>query len=304
MLFMNSRGGADEFGLVRGNVPAVDVPVLNTPVAIQFIHSYSMRAPADRSTVAGAWLSHGAYAYIGSMAEPYLAAFVPTLQVTERLVNFVPFIISCRWWIENSPFARPWRVSTFGDPLMLAPAPSRFEIKRITPPLDNQVDLRSQAANLMKIAVDSNDLATYTKAIEQLVLIGEDQLAIDFWQIARQHGAESAGSTTILGPLFRERQRRQFLVAWLAASNPDALDRDMLWHLYGSELTFETDPKIIDALAKNLRRRSRGIDLTRVAPYLARAQSKQVVRDLASAAMKNTKNKRATERYEKLLKEY
>ena len=304
LFFMNSQGGCTRFGLVQGDGDAVDVPLLNTPVAMQFIHSYSMCNPSDPATIAGMWLSHGAYSYVGSISEPYLAAFVPTIRVVEKMVNFVPFIISCRWWPEASPFSRPWRVSAFGDPLMLAPAPNRYDIQRVPPPNDGQVNLRAQAATLMRSATKNSDDATYAQAIQLLVLIGEDQLAVEFWNLARQNGADASGSTAILGPLFRAKDRKAFLTAWQAASNVTAIDRDMLWHLCGNLMTFETDREIINTLSKNLRRRSRGTDLTRLAPYLERAEGRAIVRELAEAGLKADKNQEATRRYQAILDEY
>ena len=304
LFFMNSRGRCTQFGLVKGDGEAVDVPLLNTPVAMQFIHSYSMCNPSDPATIAGMWLSHGAYSYVGSISEPYLAAFVPTIRVAEKMVNFVPFIISCRWWPEASPFSRPWRVSTFGDPLMLAPSPNRYDIQRVAPPDDGQISLRTQAVSLMRSATKNSDAADYAKAIRLLVLIGEDQLAIEFWELAQKNGVENSGSTAILGPLFRAKDQEAFLTAWQATSDKTAIDRDMLWHLCGNLMTFETHQKIINTLSKNLRRRSHGTDLTRLAPYLERTEGWATVRQLAESGLKTATNQEAIDRYQAILDQY
>src|SRR5262249_2665902 len=69
---VNSRGMADESNLEPGHMRPGDVPFLNVPSMVYFVHSWSAAAPAERYTVGGGWIERGAYAYLGSVYEPYL----------------------------------------------------------------------------------------------------------------------------------------------------------------------------------------------------------------------------------------
>lgn len=82
------------------------------------IHSWSAAAPDDTNTVAGRWLENGAYAYVGSVNEPFLSAFIPPKLMVDRLKRGAPFLIAARQL--ESP---PWKVATIGDPLMSITTP-------------------------------------------------------------------------------------------------------------------------------------------------------------------------------------
>ena len=114
LAFINSRGGQDNFFVGEGNATVEDIPNLNTPVIIHMIHSFSAANPDNINTVAGRWLSEGAYVYVGSIDEPYVTGFVPPKFIISRLLLNVPFLVSCRY--EETP---PWKITTIGDPLML-----------------------------------------------------------------------------------------------------------------------------------------------------------------------------------------
>ncbi len=113
LILVNTKGGPSSFNLGDGQAFVRDVPLLRSPAAVHFIHSWSATAPGDRNTVGGRWLEQGAYAYVGSVHEPYLQAFIPPGLLVERLRLSVPFLIAARQ-IE----APPWKITTIGDPLM------------------------------------------------------------------------------------------------------------------------------------------------------------------------------------------
>lgn len=118
LTFVNSRGNPDAFFIGNGDARVTDIPKLRYPTAVHFLHSWSATRPDDPNTVAGKWLENGVYAYVGSVHEPYLSAFVPPKLIVERLSQSVPFLIAVRL-LE----ARPWKVATFGDPLMIVSLP-------------------------------------------------------------------------------------------------------------------------------------------------------------------------------------
>ncbi|MEG3870396.1 MULTISPECIES: hypothetical protein [unclassified Microcoleus] len=113
LILINSKGYPKSFQVGNGDALVEDIPKLQFPAAIHMIHSWSAAAPDDTNTVAGRWLENGAYAYIGSVNEPFLSAFIPPKIIVDRLKRGAPFLIAARQL--ESP---PWKVATIGDPLM------------------------------------------------------------------------------------------------------------------------------------------------------------------------------------------
>ncbi len=114
LTFINSRGGKANFAVGNGDVSVAEIPRLKTPTAMYMIHSFSATTPADFNTIAGRWLDYGVYAYVGSVDEPYVTAFVPPQAVISRLSFQVPFLVASRY--VKTP---PWKVTTIGDPLLV-----------------------------------------------------------------------------------------------------------------------------------------------------------------------------------------
>jgi hypothetical protein len=113
LILMNSKGYPKSFQVGNGDASVEDLPKLQFPAAIHMIHSWSASDPDDRNTVSGRWLVNGAYAYVGSVHEPFLSAFIPPKLMVARLKRGTPFLIAARQL--ESP---PWKVATIGDPLM------------------------------------------------------------------------------------------------------------------------------------------------------------------------------------------
>ena len=113
LILMNSKGYPKSFQVGNGDASVEDLPKLQFPAAIHMIHSWSASDPDDRNTVSGRWLINGAYAYVGSVHEPFLSAFIPPKFMVARLKRGAPFLIAARQL--ESP---PWKVATIGDPLM------------------------------------------------------------------------------------------------------------------------------------------------------------------------------------------
>ncbi len=122
LIFVNSKGNKGDFNATNGVLTVKDIPELQFPAAIHFIHSWSATTPDDINTIAGKWLENGAYIYVGSVHEPYLKAFVPPKIMVKNLLKYTPFLISARHL--ESP---PWKITTIGDPLMIV-APPRQRI--------------------------------------------------------------------------------------------------------------------------------------------------------------------------------
>ena len=48
------------------------MPHFDRPAIVHFLHSFSLNTPDNPDSVGGRFLEHGAYAYHGSVLEPYL----------------------------------------------------------------------------------------------------------------------------------------------------------------------------------------------------------------------------------------
>ncbi|MFG0283916.1 MAG: hypothetical protein ACF8R7_05795 [Phycisphaerales bacterium JB039] len=121
LIFVNTKGNKATFGLVGGTAQSVDVPFLQRPAAVYFIHSFSAQLPGAPATIAGKWLQRGAYAYFGSVDEPFLHWFVRPEVLAARLRG--GFALGAAVRIEQRP---PWKLTMLGDPLItLGPAPAQ-----------------------------------------------------------------------------------------------------------------------------------------------------------------------------------
>lgn len=136
LIFVNSSGSPETFNVAGGDAFVSDIPNLNFPAAMHFIHSWSATAPDNPDTVGGRWLANGVYLYVGSVHEPYLRAFVPPQLIVNRLLDSTPFLIAARQL--DLP---PWKITTIGDPLMIISQP-RQRISSAQKPL-KQSFLRS-----------------------------------------------------------------------------------------------------------------------------------------------------------------
>lgn len=267
VLVMNSKGNAGDFELADGRAYSGDVPVLSEPLALHLIHSWSLRSPENLSTVGGRWLDHGVYAYVGSVQEPNLSAFLPPSALVERWAAGVPFLVAARHWSETTP----WKVNTFGDPLMLCRPAEGAPPRWPAPADDDGLDLREHAKALMRRAAADSTGEAFAGAIAVLSLLGEDEVARQLWLVAGRQGAEEAGATAALDPLFRRRDAEEFCRAWQAAPTRDDRAVTMLWQLMTPRLDRLTDRDILLLLQSVVRRDQSDADLERLAPYLTAA---------------------------------
>lgn len=122
IILVNSKGNNDFFDLEPGQCKPGDIPFLQRPAALHFVHSWSLLFPGKRETVGGRWLERGVFVYCGSVHEPYLQAFNPTPVVAGRLMSGAPFAASVR--VEGGPV---WKIAVLGDPLYLPGPPPKRE---------------------------------------------------------------------------------------------------------------------------------------------------------------------------------
>jgi hypothetical protein len=297
LLMMNTKGYTDFFDLSTGQAHPQDVPVLNTPLALHLAHSWSLSAPANAATVGGAWLERGAYAMVGSSYEPYLQAFVPPALLARRITSIVPFLPGSRWWNDEGPFSKAWRIVTIGDPLMVLPPPGKYVKQRVkgdAPPTRGYVDLHESVKALMREALSDESAGAgkaegggeaagpgkkLAQAMSILDMLGKDDVAVQFWRLAGANGrAGAAAARAALPALFRQREVEAFTKAWdmLSRELRDDLAVTMLWHLFEPRLAGAgagaagVDDNALIQLQMNIRGPAPQFDLERLAPHLVR----------------------------------
>ena len=242
VLFLNSHGSPTVFHLFKDEQAfPQDVPFLSRPMALHMIHSFSLKRPADGLTVGGRFLRRGVYAYLGSVDEPYLGAFIPPALMVERLAAGVPFLLAGRYWPDGGPMSGVWKVTAIGDPFMQAIPPAMRRIR----PMEDPPEIAG-AVNLLELAkvemaATRDDPARGAEAIRLLTLLGRDELAVArSGRTSRRPRIAPAiadgGPVEALGPLFRARRtgpellrRLSAVISARVARRRDA--RDMLWHL-------------------------------------------------------------------------
>ena len=260
LLLVNSSGNADFFEMEpKSRGWSTDIPVLRRPVMLSMVHSFSLQTPAAAWTVGGRWLDHGAYAYVGSVHEPFLTAFVPPATVAQRLAALTPFLVAGRQW-PGDPIPQAWRVATLGDPLATLPSPKLLEMvpPRIAAPAPEAgcSDVRAEARAALertKTADAAAAPAEFRTAMRDLALAGDDAVAAQLWKVAKAKGAGAAVARDALGPLFRAGTRADFMDAWSSASDPTAEQRDMLWQLWTLDIASLRDRAAIAALKSAVR---------------------------------------------------
>ncbi|MFO0872787.1 MAG: hypothetical protein U0575_02290 [Phycisphaerales bacterium] len=258
LVLINSSGSADflnAFALQRIGVG--DVPVLDRPAAAHVIHSWSLYAPASLGTIAGRFLDHGAYAYIGAVEEPYIAAFVPPGEVASRLATGSPLLVAARHW--DGPGALLWRVGTIGDPLMLCPPREKDPRRRIAAPAAARdagygAPLHDAVKDLMRRAASEQDAAAAAAAMRIIDMLGDDRVASGFLAAARAGGwASGAVCQAALPALFRLGDASGFASAWLESKPTDTLLLDMLWQLVPAHASEVGSSELLRALEPALR---------------------------------------------------
>ena len=224
LIAMNTKGRLAEFHLSPGTAAGRDVPFLSRPAAVYFIHSFSAQRPGVNTSVAGAWLTRGAFAYMGSVDEPGLQSFVPQVTYAARLGSLFPFGAAGRedGLLENR------KLAVFGDPLWMVDRRPRPRVEG-TPPLSGQATLEELAQR----AIEAGELG---KAAWHLRMAGRSAMVVDLAMATlrdepgkvSQELAEAA-----LHALFEAEERRGFaaMFARLPSEMQGAVAvEDLAWH--------------------------------------------------------------------------
>lgn len=266
---MNSKGNPEIFMLYDERVGnAGDVPTLSRPLAVHFTHSWSMHRPDDPSTIACQWIRQGAYAYVGSVAEPILNAFIPPSDLAKRWCSYAPFLVAARHL--GGPFGNPWKINTYGDPLMLCPPPGTYEAQRIPGPPGEGENLMTLAQTLLRDSENDETGQTLARAIATMNLLGRYDVSVQAWKLAVQRGVAAQAAQPALIALYQRHDVEGFFEAFELIPEHDDRTIGMLWHLAAPRIASTSDIRILNLLESNIRPAQRAMDVSQLAPALLR----------------------------------
>lgn len=261
LIFVNTKGNMNWFSATdEKRVYVHDMPILNAPAIVHFIHSWSCISPANRDTLAGRWMERGAYAYVGSVHEPSLGAFVPPEVLVERLRASVPYLIAARVW-----GAVAWRVATIGDPLMTILHP----VPRAAPdtcPIGGE-NLRDVLKRQTPLAEQSGD---WSQALRTINLLGLDEVAMALYEQRLDNHAPAETLALVLGAVFRRVDERTFLhaIEQIPISQVTPAQRDLLWLKWLPTRRTLNGPAQIDLMRSLIRTPYGFVDACRLAPIM------------------------------------
>lgn len=259
LVMVNTSGNWDFFDLAPGQCRPTEVPTLTRPAMVHFVHSWSFQVGSRRDAIGGRWLEHGAYAYVGSVQEPFLQAFVPTPEVAARMLSIAPWGASVRW--EAGPFSKPWRVAVFGDPLITWSRRPPAAALELPDAIDVEERMRQALAE-----------RRFGEALSMLAVLGRDgdiaKLAVALLR-DRPEALTPQAAAACLMPLFRVGDIESMLKvavrlgpdpATVTVENPVA--RDALWHAAAPRLPTSADHGLLYLLRNNVRVEQAGRDVT------------------------------------------
>ncbi len=269
LILINSMGNCDFFELQPGRCRPGDIPLMLVPSMVHMVHSWSVQFPAIRETVGGRWMDAGAYAYFGSVHEPYLSAFVPTPNAAARLCAGAAWGAALR--LDQGPM---WRLASFGDPLTtVGPPAKRVDAPLGSPALEANVDLDTELREALRAK-------TFAVAIADLELLGRDndagRLAAAIMHDQPTEFTSEAAAASIF-PLVRSARHDSVAQAYSKLDEKTASDglmRDALWVTGTHELATTTDRALLELLRKHLRAEQPARDAADLAPALARVIGK------------------------------
>ncbi|PCI08999.1 hypothetical protein COB72_07270 [bacterium] len=224
LFLMNSKGTSDQFdlpGTTDGNAKPGHMPILNVPMAMHIVHSFSLQRPFARNTVGGRLIERGVFVYAGSVDEPFLHAFVPTPTIARRLGGSLAFAAAVHYDKKAV-----WKIAVLGDPLVtVGPSGRRIDAEFVVP---GSIDLDDRSKQRLKAG-------DYLGAIEDLSFLGRDDAIARIALALMKDRPEEFNSKVALASLpslFRSGEYDKLLDAYErldAVGQVDHLMQDLLW---------------------------------------------------------------------------
>ena len=170
-----------------------------------------------------------------------------------------------------------WKITTIGDPFMIAPPPDSVPIPWVAadqaPSVPGAIPVIEDAKAAMKSL--EKDPARAGEAIRLLAMLGQDEIALQLWDrlvADRNLPAVALAAPEVLDPLFRARRWQEFVEAYerVPRESRDSDARDMLWHLLTPRLSSIRSADTIMLLRSQIRDPRVEVDLEILMPHLDR----------------------------------
>ena len=303
---VNTSGRFDRFDVAPGSLYGHDVPALELPAIVHFIHSFSAQRIGTEGSIAGRWLVNGAYVYVGSMDEPFLNAFLPVDRLLNRAFASMPLGGAARADARKTV----WKINYFGDPLMvLGPPAPRTEEKIV---LEGATDLLDE----MRTSARARELAV---AASTLVMLGRASEAVKLASAAKRldnQGADSGDRGNLFDPalaraaiasVYRAGERELFLdltETLILEGDATGLDLDRAWTVIRPMLPSTDRALIVRTLSEHIRGASPVEDVSDLAPAVARLLGADAARAMFDRAIENTKAERDVKELRRLARRY
>ncbi|MCW5754704.1 MAG: hypothetical protein KIT24_08380 [Phycisphaeraceae bacterium] len=268
LIMVNTKGMRNWFDLSPGRAYSGDVPLLDRPAIIAFIHSFSAIQPGLPATIAGRWFQRGAYAYSGAVHEPYLQAFVPPAILAERLTHAFPWAAAVRH--DDGPV---WKVAVFGDPLITLGPPAQRMDAPFSLPGAHDVEQRAQEHLASGRSAD---------ALWELIIAGADaraaELARAWWKDDPTRITTQVADAALL-PAFHQGDALLLMRLFMRLRDAEAIEPwhlDVLWHgaRFGAGALAQHDAEtLLTVLRQQLRPEQLGADAVEAAEMMQRIGS-------------------------------
>ncbi|MEM8836009.1 MAG: hypothetical protein AAGD00_09340 [Planctomycetota bacterium] len=284
---VNSSGRAEFFDLDPGRAFAGDITPLREPAFVHFIHSFAAQRPADPESIAGRFFASGAYAFVGSVHEPFLSAFQPIGAIFGRLRTSVPVGAAVRY--DN---AEVWKINVLADPLITLGPDIRTEDRLAfgdqVPEGESPVEGAQTLEQRMHEALRARRMDEGVWLLRMLDR-SDDALRVVEALLAEKDDpdAEARPTTQLLESamlLAFERSRDDLLLdLWTALPGDragDPLLRDLAWNVARARLNATTDADLLVRLREHTRGWSAAEDAKILAPALRRVFGIESVRSM------------------------
>lgn len=284
-IHINTAGLPESFVLNPGTGLYSDAPMLIEPALVHFTHSFSAQRADDPFTIAGRFLMNGAFAYVGSVHEPFLGAFQPGEKFASRMFGPCPLGVAAR--LDGF---KAWKINIFGDPLYTLGVP----LPRLEE--DAAIEGGEPLEDEMRRALTARE---YLPAARAMVMLGRDEAAARLARALKKDDEKSltpALATVLLPAAFRAGDDAAFLDLFEVLS--DAGERagarqlspggrpirevevaaDWLWQLARATLGETGDERLVNLLRRHCRPTTLAEDADALAPAIRRLYGLEAAR--------------------------
>lgn len=293
---INTSGHRRWFTLGGARATTRDLPLLELPSIVHFVHSFSMQNLADERSIARRLLENGAAALIGAVDEPYLSAFHPPKVFVARLLSSAPLAAAA--FRDRAPL---WKVNVLGDPLWtLSPAAAPQAPAPELPagePLEN--DLRA--------ALETGD---FRIALRLLLMQGRDADVVRLAQALADDQPDALTAPVArlaLEPAIRTGQTELLttLLDPLASTlRDDPRLADLVWLALAPAMETTRNPELIEGMRAIIRDHALAPDAMAVAQASARVLGAGAARTTLRDAIRRTSSEKTRRRLAEALASY